>query len=50
MTAMEPPVTHRDVTTVMALLGDIKVDIHRIRQLLEGEDDDGEEEVPEADR
>jgi hypothetical protein len=35
----------------MALLGDIKNDVHRIRTLLEEEDeDDGEEEVPEADR
>jgi hypothetical protein len=48
---MEPLITHRDVTTVTALLGDIKDDVHRIRALLEEEDeDDGEEEVPEADR
>jgi hypothetical protein len=45
---MEPPISHRDVTTVMALLGDIKVDVRAIRELLE-EEDDGEEEVPEAD-
>ena len=44
MESMEPPITHRDVTTVMALLGDIQVDVERIRELLEDEDD-GEEEA-----
>jgi hypothetical protein len=44
---MEPPISHRDVT-VMALLGDIKVDVRAIRGLLE-EEDDGEEGAPESD-
>jgi hypothetical protein len=35
MEAMEPPVSHRVVTTVMALLGDIQVDVRRIREVLE---------------
>jgi hypothetical protein len=46
--AVEPVISHRDVTTIMGLLGDIKSDIRRIRLLLE-EDDDGEEEAPEDD-
>jgi hypothetical protein len=45
--AIEPPVEHRDVTTIMALLGDIKDDVREIRRLLE--DENGEEEAPEAD-
>jgi hypothetical protein len=44
---MELPFDHRDVTTVMATLGDIKGDVRKIRELLE--DEDGEEEVPETD-
>jgi hypothetical protein len=45
---IEPPIEHRDVTTIMALLGDIKGDVREIRMLLE--DDNGEEEeAPEAD-
>ena len=44
---MEPPIEHRDVTTIMALLGDIQRDVARIRRLLE--EDDGEEEAPEDD-
>ena len=44
---MEPPIEHRDVTTIMGLLGDIHVDVQAIRDLLE--DDDGEEEASEAD-
>ena len=47
MDAMEPVITHRDVTTVMALLGDIQEDVERIRRWLE--DDDGEEEPSEDD-
>jgi hypothetical protein len=47
MKAMEPPISHRDVTTVMALLGDIQEDVERIRMWLE--DDDGEEEPAEDD-
>jgi hypothetical protein len=46
--AIEPPIDHRDVSTIMALLGDIKNDVREIRTLLE--DDNGEEEeAPEAD-
>jgi hypothetical protein len=41
------PVDHRDVTTVMAILGDIQHDVRAVRELLE--DEDGEEEAPEAD-
>jgi hypothetical protein len=44
--AMEPPVDHRDVTTIMALLGDIQHDVHEIWALLSEEDEDGEEEAP----
>jgi hypothetical protein len=44
---IEPPIEHRDVTTFMALLGDIRSDVQTIRALLE--EDDGEEEHPEAD-
>jgi hypothetical protein len=48
MSPLEPPIDHRDVTTIMALLGDIRLDVQTIRVLLE--DDDGEEEDSEADR
>jgi hypothetical protein len=44
---VEPPIDHRDVTTIMGLLGDIQVDVQAIRELLE--DEDGEEQAPEAD-
>jgi hypothetical protein len=39
---VEPLISHRDVTTMMGLLGDIAADVERIRVLLE--EDDGEEE------
>jgi hypothetical protein len=45
---IEQPIDHRDVTTIMALLGDIQADVHVIRRLLEEED--GEEEAPQDDR
>lgn len=45
--AIEPLISHQDVTTIMELLADMKDDLHVIRELLE--DDDGEEEAPEAD-
>ena len=45
---MEPPIHHTDVTTIMRLLGDIQLDVNRIRNLLEDEDGE-EEEVPEDD-
>ena len=44
---MESPIEHRDVTTIMRLLGDIQIDVRRIRNVLE--EDDGEEEAPEDD-
>jgi hypothetical protein len=45
---IEWPISHRDVTTIMALLGDIDEHVREIRRMLE--DDDGEEEEePEAD-
>jgi phage host-nuclease inhibitor protein Gam len=45
--AIEPPIEHRDVTTIMRLLADIQVDVRRIRNLLE--DEDGEEEEDSED-
>ncbi len=44
----EPLLSHRDVTTIMELLGDIRDDIRALRRLLE-EDDGEEEKDPEAD-
>jgi hypothetical protein len=44
---IEQPIDHREVTTIMALLGDIQSDVHAIRTLLEEED--GEEEAPQDD-
>jgi predicted class III extradiol MEMO1 family dioxygenase len=38
---------HRDFATIMAPLGDIRIDVETIRALLE--ESDGEEEDPEAD-
>jgi hypothetical protein len=43
--AVELPIEHRDVTTIMRLLADIHEDVLRIRQILE--DEDGEEETSE---
>lgn len=43
----EPIATHEDVTTIMALLGDVYDETKRIRWLLE--DDDGEQETEEDD-
>jgi hypothetical protein len=43
---VEPPIDHRDVTTIMGLLVDIRDDVTEIRRLLE---DDGEEEAEETD-
>jgi hypothetical protein len=45
---IEPPIEHRDVTTIMRLLSDIQHDVAGIRHLLE-EDDGEEEEGPEED-
>jgi hypothetical protein len=44
---VEPPISHRDVTTIMGLLVDIRDDVAVIVGLLE--DEDGEEEDSEAD-
>jgi len=46
--AVEPLISHRDVTPIMELLGDMRADLHAIRVLL-GEDDGEEEEDPQAD-
>lgn len=48
LTGLEPPIEHRDVTTIMRLLGDIQNDVARIRWLLEDQDGQ-EEEAPEDD-
>ena len=45
---MEPPIGHKDVTTIMGILGDIQQDVRKIRVPLE-EDDDGEEQASEDD-
>ena len=39
---MEPPIEHSDVTTIMGMIGDIQEDVRAIREILEN--DDGEEE------
>jgi len=39
---VEPPISHGDVTTIMALVVDMRDDIRAIRRLLE--EDDGQEE------
>jgi hypothetical protein len=44
---MDPPISHQDVTTIMALLGDIKSNVVRIRRVLE--EDNGEEEASASD-
>jgi phage host-nuclease inhibitor protein Gam len=44
---VEPLISHSDVTTIMALLGDIQRDVFRIRRV--SEDEDGEEEASEDD-
>jgi DNA-binding transcriptional MerR regulator len=48
MWGVEPPIEHRDVTTIMRLLSDIQVDVREIRELLE-ENEDGKEETLEND-
>ena len=44
--SLELPIDHRDVTTIMGLLGDIQAEVRKIRKLLEDEDGE-EEETPE---
>jgi hypothetical protein len=46
---MEVPIEHRDVTTIMSLLGHIQADVKRIRALLEDENGEEEEEEREPD-
>ncbi|MFL6016407.1 MAG: hypothetical protein ACJ74V_02595 [Gaiellaceae bacterium] len=41
------PISHRDVTTIMGLIVDIRDHVAEIRRLLE--EDNGEEEADEAD-
>lgn len=43
---MDAPIEHREVTTIMALLGDIHYEVREIRRLLEDENGE-EEEAPE---
>ena len=45
--AIEPPIEFRDVTTTMRLIGEIDIDVGRIRLILE--DEDGEEEEAPGD-
>jgi hypothetical protein len=47
LAALEPPIDHRHVTTIMGLLGDIQDDVAWIRRLLENED--GQEEAAKDD-
>jgi hypothetical protein len=42
---VDPPIDHRDVTTIMRLLADIHDELVRIRRILE--DENGEEEASE---
>jgi len=35
--SIEPLIDHRDVTTIMRLLGDIQYDVRRIKNILENE-------------
>jgi hypothetical protein len=46
---MEPPIEHRDVTTIMGLISDVQTDVRAIRELLEEEYGEAEEEAPEDD-
>jgi hypothetical protein len=43
------PIEDRDLTTIMAMLGDIRGDVHTIRKLLE-DDGNGEEEETSEDQ
>ena len=47
---MAAPIEHRDVTTIMGLIGDVQTDVRAIRELLEAEYGEEEEEAPEDDR
>jgi hypothetical protein len=43
---VETPISHRDVTTIMELIVDIRDDVREIRKQLE--DDNGEDEEADA--
>jgi hypothetical protein len=45
---VDQPISHRDITTIMGFLGDIRVDVAVIRRLMEDENGE-EEEDDEAD-
>jgi hypothetical protein len=45
--SVEPPIDHRDVTTILGLIVDIRDDVAEIRRLLG--DENGEEDAAEAD-
>jgi hypothetical protein len=47
MDVIAQPIDHSDVTTIMGLLVDVRDDIRAIRQLLEEDDGEEEEENPE---
>lgn len=46
---IEPLINHTDVTSIMRMLGDIRVEVRRIRIFLEDDDGEEEEELPERD-
>ena len=49
MVVIEQLVTHRDVTTIMDLLGGLFDEVHRIRLLLEEDDGEEMEDLPPDD-
>ena len=50
LASVEPPISHRDVTTIMLMVSEIQIDVKRIRSLLEDNDGEEEEEDGESDR
>jgi hypothetical protein len=46
---VEAPIEHRDVTTIMSMIGHAQADVRRIRVLLEDEYGEEEEEEREPD-
>jgi hypothetical protein len=47
---VDAPIDHRDVTTIMGLLGDVKADVRRIRLFRKNEDAEEEKGAWEPDR
>jgi hypothetical protein len=46
----DAPITHEDATTIMVVISDIRMDVERIRFVVEGgEDGEEEDETPEGD-